>query len=108
MLLKDLRLSARYGKAHGLVLKERYLEAFKLIRSIIEVDQNHYLVPLLHEDLGICLYHLGEYTESYEIMTKLADRLLTESVKGEFELDLESLERVTWYIRGNEKAMGKT
>jgi len=103
MIFKGLRISAKYGKAHGMILNENYAEAYKLLINIIELKPEEWMLPMVYSDLGIAEYHFGNYKECYDHM----DYCIKDSVKnsdlwsGKEQLDL--LELVSWYFNESEK-----
>jgi len=61
MIFKGIRLSAKFGKAHGLLLKKKYEKSKDLLMSVLGAGPEEYMLPLIHNDLGKIEYHQGNY-----------------------------------------------
>ncbi|SEB14598.1 hypothetical protein SAMN02745729_12245 [Marinobacterium iners DSM 11526] len=97
MIFKSFRLSARFGKAHGLLLREQYDQSYNLLISILEAGPEDSMLPLVHEDLGIIEYHRGNFAASITHM----DYCIRHSVECPSQWnsadDVDRLERISWY-----------
>lgn len=105
MIFKNLRLSARYGKAHGLLLRGEYDRSYELLKSIIEAGPEEYMLPLIHDDLGYIEYKRGNFEESMKHM----DFCIVDSVKNpemwDFPEAVSNIERVHWYYKKSEQKL---
>ena len=106
MIFKDLRLSGRFGKAHGLLLKEKYDQSYELLVSILEVDPEQFLIPLIYEDLGIVEYHRGNYEESVKHMDFCLQYFEDNPERCKTPDEAERLERISWHHKASERKQG--
>lgn len=95
----------RQGKAHRLLMEKEYKRAAELLESTIAIDPSHYCVLLLQRDLGVCLYHLGDYEQSLGLMKKVLDDIVLNPGLWINRFDKNPLEYVQWYINANEEAL---
>jgi len=103
MLFKSLRLSTRFGKAHGLLLKEKYEQSYKLLVSTLEAGPEDFMLHLIHEDLGIVEYHRGNFLASKKHMDYCLQHAEENPDIWEADEAIERLERINWYYKASER-----
>lgn len=103
MIFKDLRLSGRFGKAHGLLLKEKYECSYELLVSVLDAGPEEFLLPFIHEDLGVVEYHRGNFEASLEHMEFCIQHSVENPQLRSSPNGFERFERIFWYHKASER-----
>ena len=53
MFFKGILFAARAGKAHGLLLRQKYNESFRVLKKLLDSEPEKYLLPNIYENLGL-------------------------------------------------------
>lgn len=101
MILKNFRLSARFGKAHGLLLKRDFDGSYELLKNILKEGPTNHILPLVHEDLGIVEYHRGNYEESMNYMDYCIQHSVENPNLWSSHDDAERIESISWYYKAS-------
>lgn len=105
MIFKHLRLTARFGKAHGLLLKKKYDKSYDLLMSILKAEPEESMLLLIHEDLGNVQYHRGNYAESMRHMEFCIQHSVENQEQWSEQSDMERLELIHWYFKASEEKL---
>ena len=106
MLFKNLRCSARIGKASGLIDKKRYKEAKDILYGIIEANPPEYMVALVRSSIGEVEFYLKNYEEALPHLEFCIEDSVNNPEQWEADALVEELERIHWFYKECRKHAG--